>query len=238
MRRDDRSRRAPLVACSLLCALAASCAVNQKPQDVPPGGNHLAKLHTRFCATTVLEHDIHRCLGELTPAQQRRAATAYRLSFAGDRLVAFDMINGRGRPGEEPPAPTGDELLYDGERVTALIRRDRNGVVRGQTRISADGTHVRWVDALGRPAVKKDSRASGLRRALDGRGRVVAYAYVTADGTATDSADGLHEIRPVRDARGALLEESYFDQHGARAVDRNGVHRIVFQRDALGLATS
>lgn len=186
----------------------------------------------RYCTDTVTEWEVHRCIRELTPSEQRQRGFSYRLSFDHGRLVRFVRINGRGLPFDEPGELSSDEFSYEGTRVTGWTQLNRNGVLRRRSLVAPDRIWVRWLDGSGRPFVE-GTAASGLKRQLDAHGRVLSYAFVDAAGAPTRSKNGVFVVKVVRDAPGEELEESYFDQAGQPMSNQDGVHRIVFTVNAL-----
>ncbi|HVJ21762.1 MAG TPA: hypothetical protein VM686_40440, partial [Polyangiaceae bacterium] len=215
--------------------MAAGCGPATAPSAKAPPTSQPA---VRYCGGTVTEHEVHRCIWELTEAQQRRRGYSQRLVYENGRLARFEEINGLGVTLDGNYGSYGVSVYaYEGDRVSGQSLFDRNGVPRGTTRLSADGTRVEWLDEKGRPRVREGTRASGLIRTLDQRGRVSSYRYVDAKGAATPSASGRIEVRAKRNEAGALVENAVFDEQGSPMRDSSGVHREVFTVDDHGIPT-
>jgi YD repeat-containing protein len=180
----------------------------------------------------VTEWDIDRCIWELTPEQQRRRPYSQRLVYVKNQLVRVETITGSGALNKQSDSAT---FRYEGERVVEKLHTNRNGVPKGSTVFTEDGTRVRWLDEQARPLNNsKKGRASGLVRVLDARGRVVSYNYVDNQGQPTEQ-EGAYEVRTKRNAVGAITEEAYFGLSGEPVLGASGAHRIVHVVDVHGL---
>lgn len=226
--------------CALLLfvATATSACSAQLPSSNAGSTGTSSKASTRFCIATVTEWEVHRCVYELSPEKQKRRGFAQRLLYENGRFVGYDEINGLGVLADDSGRTSSHRYEYDGDRVASFTHLSRNGVIRGRAVVESDLVWVRWLDERGRPDPMSDSRASGLKRTLDARGRVVSYRYVDAVGIPTRSSDGRYEVRTSRNEAGALLQLEYFDEHGKKMRDRYGVHRETKTLDAMGLDTS
>ncbi len=203
--------------------------MSEAPPQAPAAIEGAAPGETyRYCAGTVTEFEIHDCIYELTPEQQRRRGYSQRLVYKDGRQIRFENVNGLGVLVEGDGRVVSERYEYEGKRVVRMIREDRSGVVHGKTEYSSTLTFEFWLDAFDRPWPEAGSKASGLRRFLDDRGRVLTYTYVDARGRATPSPDGLLEVRVKRNALGAIVQEEYFDLSGRPAGDDSGVQRVVY----------
>lgn len=191
----------------------------------------------RYCAGTVTHFDIHDCIFELTPEEQRRRNFSHRLVYKNGRLIRFEVIDGRGHPYEQEDNKTTDIYRYRGEKLAWIEQRGKNGVVRGRLVYSDGGKWVHWLDEKGRPQVRSGERASGLRRRFNTTGRVISYSYVDTSGVPALSSDGRYEVRVKRNAIGGIVEQAYFDPRGAPMFDKYGVHREVNTLNERGQST-
>jgi hypothetical protein len=220
---------------TLLVALGlelAACGAAPAPVAKSSSSN---RVTYRYCGGTVTEHEVHRCIYQLTQEQQRRRGYSQRLVFEDGKFVRYEEVNGLGILQDGTSRFSVSVFSYEGDRISGWVNRSRNGVDRGGVRVSQDGARIEWLDEKGRPRVQEGTRASGFLRKLDARGRVLAYTYVDAHGNPTPSSDGRIEVRTKRNDAGALLEQSYFDQQGAAMRDNHGVHRDAFTVDDRGI---
>lgn len=184
-----------------------------------------------FCAGTVTEHEIDRCIWELTPEQQQHRPYSQRLELDAGRLVRMSTISGSGNQvkGED----VSDFSYHDGQ-VSRKTWLNRGGFVSSRSVLDADGRTIRWYDAKGRPKPKKGSRASGLSRKLDERGRVLSYAYIDDRGQPA-AFEQVYEVRVKRNTQGAIVEESFFGAQGEPVLGPAGAHRVQHAPDGHGV---
>jgi YD repeat-containing protein len=231
MRRDRDTgpcRQSWWLALLLSCACAAPVRSAVAPQ--PPRATPAEEV--LWCAGTVLEHDVPRCLWQLTPEQQRRRPDSARLLFRRGQVARLDSVSGSG-------APHGLSRVYEHRagRVAGWSLENRNGVVKGRDVLSDQARWERWLDEQDRPRPLPRTSVSGARRRLDERGRVARQAWVSWLGTPT--AEGaVYETRSKRSAAGALLERSFFGARGEPVNDPSGAHRVVYAVDARGVELS
>lgn len=239
LRRGTRGRSSGRLALVVACAgVAIACAA----RSVRPATDAAkATPDVRYCLSLVTERNVPTCVQELTPEQQKKSETAYRLVLAAGKVARVERINGLGSPADDPPARISSEYEYRDGRVSGVVEKDASGVIRRRSAVSDDATEIRWLDAEGRPQTegtalrnRRGPDASGVKQTFDAHGRVATVAYINAKGEPATSADAVSEVRIVRDARGAITDETYFDRAGQPALNADGVHHVVHSPDRLG----
>jgi hypothetical protein len=185
--------------------------------------------------TTVTEHDIDRCVFELSSAQQKKSGLSHRLTFRSGQLIRDERINGLGVLQDDDRRVAVSDFEYRGEVLSQLVERSRNGVLRGSVRFSRQGQQVAWLDEQGRPRAFADTRATGFSRTFDAAGHVTSYTYVDTQGTPAATPWGYHQVRLKRDANGVIVEQAYFTGQGEPTHDSSGVHREEYLVDQRGL---
>lgn len=183
-----------------------------------------------FCAGTFVELEQPRCVGKLTPEQQRRRAESVRLLVQSGQVVRQDVVSGSGAP-----VLTERSLVYEygAGRVVGWSRENRNGVVQGRDVVRDGAGWVRWLDEQDRPRVRGKTKVSGVRRVLTEGGRVEQRAWVDWVGQpATDGA--VHEARLRLNAAGATVERRFFGLRGEPVSDASGAHRVTYEVDPRG----
>ncbi|RYZ02541.1 MAG: AgmX/PglI C-terminal domain-containing protein [Myxococcales bacterium] len=205
------------------CAAPAPAQVALRPAQAAPAEAVV------FCAGTVTEHEVHRCVWQLTSEQQRHRSYSQRLLLRRGEFSRLDTVSGSGAPQE-----LSSVYEYRGGRVRSWSRENRNGVVRGRNVLADDERWVRWLDEQDRPRVRAKTTISGLRRVLSARGRVESFSSVNWLGQ--PAAEGaVHETRVLRSAAGAVLERRFFGLRGEPVQNEDGSHRITFEVDERGV---
>ncbi len=215
----------------VLISSLAACAPRAPVATAPAPPKAAEPEQVRLCATTVLEHDQHRCQWLLTPEQQRRRAQSQRLVLRDGKLLRSDAISGSGAPLYD-----GLSSIYEhrGERVAHWSLENLNGVVKGRNVVSDDGAWVRWLDEQDRPRVRAQTRISGERRTLNASGRVASLASVNARGE-PEPDRGVSETRLKYDSSGAVVETTSHGAQGEPVNGPEGAHRVAYVVDARGL---
>ena len=211
---------------------AASADAENTEHQFPPD-DWRAGAETELCSHTVTEHDVHRCVTTLTPEQARRRSFHYVLYTRDGAFVGYEEMTPRGIPGANQRTSTSWEYLLEASPPT-IIGRDQNGIVRQRTVMSADRSYYPWSDGFGHPKVSEGSRAAGMVREFDARGRVTSYRYVDAAKNPVPNDEGTSRVDAVRDDAGSLTSQSFFDGEGAAILNSEGVHRIVDTVDDHG----
>lgn len=211
-------------------AVAVPAAVGPSHDDPPDDSLH-------DCAATVTEWEVHRCVRRLTPAEQHARPLTNRLRFRAGRLVRRERVNGHGELIDDRERCAAWAFEYVGDRVRRILCTDHNGTLQRIEELSPDLAVYLWFDAWHGPVRKADTRAVGLRRTLDARGRVTSYTTIDRDGQPTPDARGVTTVVAVRDDRGALIEERFLDAAGRPTASRDGYHRAVMTPDAFGGAS-
>jgi hypothetical protein len=225
--------RSPWLALAPLLGALFGCAKSAATATPPAAVPHAETV--RYCAGTVTEWEVHHCIWELTPEQQRRRPYSQRLTYRNGVFVRYETISASGNL---VPGTLASTYRYESGGIVAWAQTDARGVLRGYDTLSEGRALVLWTDELRRPRVDaekdKDSHVSGLRRVLDARGRVASYTYV--DGQGTPTAHGkIFGVKRERNAQGAVLSESYFGAQGEPVAPPNGAARVVYTVDEHGL---
>lgn len=208
------------------------------PSAVGPGHDAPLDDSLHDCAATVTEWEVHHCFRRLTRAEQRARPLTNRLRLQAGRLVRRERVNGHGELIDDRERCAAWDFEYAGDRVHRLLCTDHNGTLQRIEELSPDQAEYRWFDAWHRPVRSTDTRAVGLRRTLDGRGRVTSYTTIDRDGQPTPNARGVTTVLATRDDRGALVEERYLDAAGRPTASRDGYHRSVMTPSDFGDASA
>ncbi len=207
------------------------------PSTVGPGQDPPTDDAVHDCAATVTEWEVHRCVRRLTPVEQRARPLSNRLHFRGGRLVRHERVNGHGELVDDQKRCAAWDFEYAGDRVRRLLCTDHNGTLQRIEELSPDLADFLWLDAWHRPVRSADTRAVGLRRTLDARGRVTSYTTIDRAGMPTPNASGVTTVEATRDDRGALTEERFLDAAGRPTTSRDGYHRVVMTPNDFGGAS-
>ncbi len=186
-----------------------------------------------LCTETVTEHELHKCVVEITAEEARRREVYYAVYSRNGRFVGYELKSGRALAGKNTSQCKSWDYFLEDSPAT-VVCRDQNGVVRRRDVMSPDRALYLRRRGAGQPDFTEGTRTSGLRREHDARGRVSAYYRIEPDGELAVGKDGVTLVRPVRNAAGGLVEESYYDASGTPVVDTDGVHRVVYGKDGRG----
>jgi hypothetical protein len=210
----------------LLAACAPPPVTPQPPRPAPPPAQQV-----KFCAGTVTVNQVHRCIWELTPEQQRHRSYSQRLLFNQGRFERMDTVMGSGAPHLRD---TSFVFSYRGEQVSEYTQENRNGVLVGRNVYGEQHRSIRWLDEQDRPSCwPKGSRISGELLEFDAPGRVRRARTVDAQGAPTPDGK-VYERRIARNAIGAIYEKSFFGATSEPVTDKWGVHRTTYELDEHG----